>query len=140
MTPRLEHANLAVQDLAEALRFVQTAFPEFPIRYQSPPEDPDPWVHVGTEDSYLALSTATKDRASTDQPYTGYPGVQHLGFEVPDAEGLRQRLLAAGFTESTVPNNHPHRKRVYFLDADGNDWEFVEYLNDDPTLRHDYTL
>lgn len=140
MTARLEHANLVVQDLTEALRFVQTAFPEFRVRYQSPPDDPDPWVHVGTDDSYLALNKATQPRAAAHQPYTGYPGVQHLGFEVSDAEGLRQRLLRAGFRESTVPNNHPHRKRVYFLDADGNDWEFVQYLSDEPSQRHDYTL
>ena len=49
-----------------------------------------------------------------------------------------ERLLAAGFEESTYGNNHPHRKRVYFYDADGNDWEFVEYLTSDPARRHDY--
>ena len=86
------------------------------------------------------LALPPKSGNPPDRPYTGYPGVQHLGWEVPDAEGLRQRLLAAGFEESTYPNHHPHRKRVYFYDADGNDWEFVEYLSDDPAERNDYAL
>jgi hypothetical protein len=39
-----------------------------------------------------------------------------------------------------VPNAHPWRKRMYFIDADGNDWEFVEYLSADPARRNDYSL
>ena len=42
--------------------------------------------------------------------------------------------------DSTVPNSHPFRKRVYFNDAEGNDWEFVEYLSQDPLERNDYEL
>ena len=42
--------------------------------------------------------------------------------------------------DSTVPNFHPFRKRVYFNDAEGNDWEFVEYLSQDPLERNDYEL
>jgi len=37
-------------------------------------------------------------------------------------------------------NNHPHRKRVYFHDADGNDWEFVQYFTADVAKRNDYDL
>ena len=57
-----------------------------------------------------------------------------------DVAALRERLAAAGFLDSTYPNNHPHRKRVYFNDMDGNDWEFVQYLSDDPIERNDYEL
>lgn len=66
--------------------------------------------------------------------------MNHLGFEVEDAAALRERLRAAGCQESTFSNNHPYRKRVYFYDPEGNDWEFVQYLTDDPTKRHDYAL
>ena len=47
---------------------------------------------------------------------------------------------AAGYHDSTVPNNHPYRKRVYFYDPDGNDWEFVQYFSNDPAKRNDYDL
>ena len=73
-------------------------------------------------------------------PYAGYPGVNHLAYDVDEVEPLRQRLLAAGYRESTVPNHHPYRKRVYFYDLDGNDWEFVQYLSSDPKERNDYSL
>ena len=74
------------------------------------------------------------------RPYTGEPGINHLGYEVSDVDALRTRLLAAGYRESTVPNAHPQRKRVYFYDPEGNDWEFVQYFSDDPAERNDYDL
>ena len=57
-----------------------------------------------------------------------------------DARQLRERMLAAGYRESTPPNSHPYRIRVYFYDSEGNDWEFVQYLSDDPEERNDYDL
>jgi hypothetical protein len=59
---------------------------------------------------------------------------------VDNAEQVRSRLLAAGYIESTVENNHPFRKRLYFYDPEGRDWEFVEYLSEKLEERNDYTL
>ena len=138
MNPRLEHANLLVRDIDASLKFLQTAFPEFAIRHEERDADGTRWVHVGTDDTYLALNQSTVEPAEHWEPYTGKPGANHLGFEVADAGALRARMTAAGYEDSTPPNDHPHRKRVYFMDPDGNDWEFVEYLSDDPRERHDY--
>ena len=88
----------------------------------------------------LVLVEATAEPSEPWTPYTGKPGLNHLGFEVDDVAALRERMLAAGYTESTVPNAHPHRTRVYFYDAEGNDWEFVEYFSDNPAERNDYDL
>lgn len=140
MSARLEHANLCVRDIDVMIRFLQTAFPEFRIRADKTDADGSRWVHIGADDSYLALTAADDTPERPWEPYSGLPGMNHLGFEVDDAEALRQRMLAAGYEESTVPNHHPHRKRVYFLDPDGNDWEFVEYLSADPSERHDYQI
>ena len=140
MNARLEHANLTVRSLDQTVRFLQTAFPHFKIRFDGIDKGGKHWIHDGTEDTYIAL---TESHMKPDQPWTpyaGYPGVNHLAYEVDDVESLRQRLLAAGFKESTVPNNHPHRKRVYFYDPDGNDWEFVQYLSSDTRERNDYAL
>ena len=137
MTTKLEHANMAVRDIDGMIRFLQTAFPDFRIRGGS--DNPkDRWVHVGNDVAYIALNQAKSEDGWT--PYTGKPGVNHLGFEVDDAEALRARLRAEGYRESTVPNAHPHRIRVYFYDPEGNDWEFVQYLSDDPAKRNDYEL
>jgi catechol 2,3-dioxygenase-like lactoylglutathione lyase family enzyme len=138
MATRLEHANLCVRDVDGMLRFLRTAFPEFRIRHEAVDEDGTRWVHVGTDETYLTLNDATAEPAEPWRPYTGRPGVNHLGFEVDDATGLRERMLAAGYRQSGVPNDHPARTRVYFNDLEGNDWEFVQYHTEDRALRHEY--
>jgi catechol 2,3-dioxygenase-like lactoylglutathione lyase family enzyme len=140
MTVRLDHANLSVRDLEGTIRFLRTALPELRIRGEGRAWGGGRWVHLGTDDAYLALSEARAEPAEAWVPYAGKPGTNHLGFEVDDAEAVRARLRAAGYEDTTVPNAHPYRRRVYFHDADGNDWEFVQYLSDDPAERHDYTL
>ena len=140
MSTRLEHANLAVRDVDGAIRFLRTAFPEFRVRHEGKTWQGWRWVHLGTDDVYLALNEAPKEPAETWEPYRGKPGLNHLGFEVDDVEALRARLAAAGYRDTTVPNDHPHRRRVYFHDAEGNDWEFVEYRSDDPAERNDYEI
>ena len=97
-------------------------------------------MHVGTDDTYIALTQSTVEPGQRWTPYAGLPGVNHLAYEVEDVEAVRGRLSAAGYQDSTVPNDHPYRKRIYFHDPDGNDWEFVEYLSEDPAKRNDYEL
>jgi catechol 2,3-dioxygenase-like lactoylglutathione lyase family enzyme len=140
MKIRLEHANLAVQDVDRMIRFVCTAFPEFAVRAEGKNWSGLRWVHVGTQDTYLALNEAPDDPSAPRSPYARTPGLNHLGYEVDDADGLRRRMLAAGYRDSTVPNEHPHRKRVYFYDPEGNDWEFVEYLSEAAEQRNDYAI
>ena len=139
MEVRLEHANLIVREFDGMVQFLSTAFPTFYVRRKGL-NNGRRWMHIGTDDTYIALTEASDDAAEQWVPYSGKPGVNHLGYEIDDVEALRKRLAAAGFRDSTYPNNHPHRKRVYFYDADGNDWEFVQYLSDDPTERNDYEL
>jgi catechol 2,3-dioxygenase-like lactoylglutathione lyase family enzyme len=139
MTVRLEHANLIVRDIDATIRFLQTAFPEFRVRFDDRQCGAGRWAHIGTDDCYIALTESTAEPGQRWTPYAGLPGVNHLAYEVDDVEALRERLRSAGYKDSTVPNNHPYRKRVYFYDPDGNDWEFVQYLSDDPAKRNDYT-
>ena len=137
MTVRLDHANLQVRDIDETVRFLSTAFPEFRIRGAGLTLQGWRWVHVGSDETYVNLTHAPEE-ARARAPYSGTPGLNHLGFEVDDVEALRARLAGAGYRDSTVPNAHPHRRRVYFLDRSGQDWEFVEYHSDDPAERNDY--
>ncbi len=139
MTIRMEHANLHVRHFDDAVRFLQTAFPDFKVRSESE-RGGARWMHIGTDETYIALNETHSERDPHAKPYNGNPGVNHLGYEVDDVDALQLRLSAAGFEDSTYPNNHPHRKRVYFLDADGNDWEFVQYFTDDAAKRNDYEL
>jgi catechol 2,3-dioxygenase-like lactoylglutathione lyase family enzyme len=140
MTVRLEHANLCVRNIDAMIDFLTTAFPEFRVRADVTDDDGSRWVHVGTDDTYIALSSTWEEGPRPFEPYSGVPGVNHLGFEVDNAAALLSRMLAAGYEESTPPNRHPHRTRVYFLDPEGNDWEFVQYFSQVPAERNDYEL
>jgi catechol 2,3-dioxygenase-like lactoylglutathione lyase family enzyme len=137
MTIRLEHANLIVRDIDGMVKFLETAFPEFGIRGEGT-NNGSRWLHIGSESTYIALNEADSEPNETWRAYAGKPGLNHLGYEVDDAEALRNRMLTAGYRDSTVPNNHEYRKRVYFYDPEGNDWEFVQYFSEDPAERNAY--
>ena len=86
------------------------------------------------------MNNSTQKDSSDWSPYSGKPGVNHLGYIVDNVDQVRNRLLAGSYIESTVANNHPFRKRLYFYDLEGRDWEFVEYLSDNTEERNDYRL
>ena len=140
MSTQLEHANLCVLDIDGMINFLQTALPDFIIRHDETDNDGDRWVHIGNEETYIALNNSTQKDSSDWAPYSGKPGVNHLGYMVDSVEQVRSRLQAGGYIESTVENNHLFRKRLYFYDPEGRDWEFVEYLSDKAEERNDYNL
>ncbi len=141
MAFKLEHANISVSDIDGMIKFLQTAFPEFKIRGEGKiAKVGSRWLHVGTDDTYIALQEALSDAPEKRKPYTPTPGVNHLAYEVDDVDSLRERLISGGYSESTVPNSHPHRKRIYFYDPEGNDWEFIQYFSDIMSERNDYEL
>ena len=53
MSTRIEHANLAVRDVDETIRFLKTAFPDFRVRREGKTWQGARWVHVGTDDTYI---------------------------------------------------------------------------------------
>jgi catechol 2,3-dioxygenase-like lactoylglutathione lyase family enzyme len=136
VSAQLEHANITVGDLDGAVDFLLTAIPEFRVRGSGTGQD-GRWVHVGSDSSYVALNEAGDAEAA--EPLSRWRGVNHLGFVVDDAEAVKRRLLAKGFREGFIAEAHPHRKRIYVLDAYGNEWEFVEYLSDAIEERNDYS-
>ena len=140
MTERLEHANLCVHDVDAVVRFLKTAFSDFQVRRDATEPDGSRWVHVGNNETYIALNQANPAEVRRGAPYKGRPGLNHLAYVVDDLEAVRARLRAAGYQDSTLPNAHPYRMRAYFYDPEGNDWEFVQYFSDDPKKRHDYEL
>ena len=133
---KLEHANLSCTDIDATTAFLQTAFPAFRVRGGGTDDHGRRWQHVGNDDAYLALTEVPGESARA--PYSDKVGMNHLGWEVDDIAGLEARMNAAGFTAKLRNDSHPARRRRYFYDPDGNDWEFVEYTTEDPAQRHDY--
>ena len=140
MSTELEHANLCVDDIDGMIKFLKTALPDFKIRHDETDKAGDRWVHIGNDKTYIALNNSMQKDSSGWAPYSWKPGVNHLGYMVDSVEQVRNRLKAAGYIESTVENDHPFRKRLYFYDSEGRDWEFVEYHSDDVNKRNDYKL
>ncbi|MCW8330118.1 VOC family protein [Photobacterium sp. SDRW27] len=138
MNPYVEHANVTVNNLDNTVDFLQAAIPEFQIRHQGQAEHYR-WCHIGTDNSYLALQEIV-ERTQIDRiPYRDV-GLNHIGLVIEDVDAARKRLLAAGYRENDIVSPHPWRKRIYFWDQDGIEWEFTEYLSNDPAQRNDYTL
>ena len=133
---RLEHANLSVKDAEAMTRFLQAMAPDFRIRGEGLDAQGRPGRHVGNDDFYIALQTVPSGETRT--PYGNTPGMNHLGWEVDSVAEVEARMAAAGYTPNLRIDDHPARRRLYFYDPEGNDWEFVEYLTDDQSERHDY--
>jgi hypothetical protein len=74
MTVRLEHANLTVRDINGMIGFLQTAFPEFRVRGDGKSRDGSRWVHVGTDETYIALSSAKEEPEKTLDTLSGPAG------------------------------------------------------------------
>lgn len=133
----LEHANITVSDLGKATHFFQTAFPDFQVRGGGEYSGRK-WLHLGTPDTYVALNFYDKGAEIAGKEYER-TGVNHLGFVVGDVNAIAERLLQAGYTRSYPKQNQRFRIRDYFYDADGNEYEFVEYLSEKPEERNDYS-
>ena len=141
MATRLEHANMTVRNLEEATAFLTTAFPEFRVRHQGRNElQGHRWAHVGTDDFYIALQEPHEgtDPRPDHRPYVDF-GVNHIGWVVDDFDAVIERLEAAGYERGMVPSEHKFRKRAYYYDGSGYEWEFIEYLSEDPAERNEYT-
>lgn len=135
---KLEHANLSVTDVAATTRFITTALPDLDVRGEGLDGAGRPWRHVGNAHFYVALQAV--DENPSRAPYGNTVGMNHLGWEVDDVDALEARMRDAGFEPNMHADAHPARRRVYFYDPDGNDWEFVQYLTDDLDARHSYDV
>jgi catechol 2,3-dioxygenase-like lactoylglutathione lyase family enzyme len=129
----MEHANITVKNIDNAIQFFQTAFPHFEVRGGGTSDYR--WVHLGTDETYIAIND--RGNGGIEKDYTS-TGINHIGFVVDNVKELGERLLAAGFERSYPLQNQKYRIRDYFVDNDGIEYEFVEYLSDKVEERNDY--
>ena len=133
----LEHLNLVVNDIPASLRFYQAAFPHWRIREEgggSWSGKPRRWLHIGDDYQYLTLNDNGEGEAR--DPAGHQPGIAHFGFVTQNLDAVIGRLEAAGFPVDHAGEKAPHRRNVYFVDPDGIEVEFVEYLSDLPAERN----
>jgi catechol 2,3-dioxygenase-like lactoylglutathione lyase family enzyme len=130
---QLEHANITVPDVDAAIRFIQLAAPDFEVRRDEISASGYRWVHIGNHQSYIALQ-AIHPGASAQSPAAGYVnyGVNHLCLRIDDASAVEHALLARGYRQNGPMIRDSHRRRLYFYDDMGLEWEMVEYTSTDP--------
>jgi hypothetical protein len=141
---QLEHANMTVLSIEKAMQFLGAVFPEFRVRGEGlagEGEGHRRWLHFGTDSTYISMEQLTTPPATQGLQRHYIPRVNHLCFEVDDLDAVNQRLVAAGFSAGKVmnePENEPFRKRAYIFDGQGSEWEFVQYLFDEPAKKNIY--
>ena len=137
--PRLEHANSVVTEIAPTLTFLQTAFPEWRVRGEGGGDwngKPRRWLHFGDDDFYVTLND---NGEGAQRDLSGHaPGLAHLGFEVASLDDVVARLTRAGYKIDHRGEDHPHRRNLYYVDPEGLEFEFVEYLSDVPAEKNLY--
>ena len=139
MECRMEHVNMTVRSIDKAVRFVTAAFPEFRVRgsKKNSEDTRKKWLHIGTEKTYVALEEVNPPSETGRAPYEN-PGINHIGFVVDDLDGLIERVRSAGYDPGELAEDIDSRKRTYIFDENGVEWEFVQYLTDDPEQANVY--
>lgn len=121
----IEHVNITAPDPLKTAHMLEKVF-GWKIRWQGPSKNNGFTVHVGSEDSYIAIYSVGRQEASTEASYHTIGGLNHIGVVVDDLDAVEARVIEAGFT----PNNHgdyePGR-RFYFDDHDGIEFEVASY-------------
>ena len=122
----LEHVNITVSDPHKTAEMMCRLF-DWQIRWQGPSAVGGYTIHVGGEDSYLAiysLGNGKTDKA--DNTYSTIGGLNHLGIVVDDLDAAEDRIKAAGYKTHNHGDYEPGR-RFYFDNSDGIEIEVVSY-------------
>jgi len=97
----------------------------WPVRWQGPAINNGHSIHVGADDHYLVLYMQ-RDVVHAAHDFVKGKPLNHIGVEVDDLDATEQRVVAARLN----PFNHSDyqtRRRFYFLDPDGIEYEVVSY-------------
>ena len=133
----LEHLNLVVDDIPATLKFYQAAFPHWRIRETGEGQwsgKPRKWLHFGDDYQYL---TFNDNGVGGNRDLAGHQsGLAHFAFVTGNIDAVIDRLGEAGFAVAKDGADERYRRNVYFVDPNGFEVEFVQYLSDIPKQRN----
>jgi catechol 2,3-dioxygenase-like lactoylglutathione lyase family enzyme len=121
----LEHVNLVVTDPRRTADLLERVF-DWHTRCSGPAMLDGSFIHVGSDDTYIALYTRPE---VVDEPYShGYdrPAMAHIGILVDDLDNIAQRVATEGI-ETFSHDEVPPGRRFYFVDHDGLCYEVASY-------------
>ena len=136
---RLEHVNLVVKNIETTKEFLLTAFPQWRVRGSGSSEwygKERNWAHIGDDDYYITLNEPAEGENRDLRGHS--PGLAHIGFAVEDSDAVRDNLQNKGYEIATIAADHPYRKSIYFIDPEGFEFEFIQYLSENPAEKNMY--
>jgi hypothetical protein len=83
-------------------------------------------VHVGNDDSYLALFSYGNPGDSGEESYRTRGALNHIAVVVDDLDAVGQLVKLAGFVPGETYDYEPGR-RFYFRETNGIEIEVVSY-------------
>lgn len=127
----LEHALLNIKDLGRSLPFYRRLLSGWAVRWEGRTSEGGRWIHFGPpgpgQPGYLSLHEAPRAVPMPDEPQGGVFRIEHIGFAHPDVNGLALAVKPEGIIPSDRTEDASFR-RVYFVDPDGHELEFVQAL------------
>lgn len=124
MQPTLEHINFTVTNTDVTAAILAKIF-NWKIRWAGAVKDDGKTIHLGTDNTYLALYSHT-DKHSANMTTKTIRSLNHIGIQVDDIDAIESKVKAAGL----IPYNHgdyePGR-RFYFNLKEGLEIEVVSY-------------
>ncbi|MEP3891707.1 MAG: VOC family protein [Hellea sp.] len=121
----LEHVNITVKDPKKTAAILCKIF-DWHVRWEGASMDNGYTVHVGSEESYIALYSTGTPKPSQTPSYKTIAALNHIALTVDDLESAEKRVLAAGFETENHGDYEPGR-RFYFRDDDNVEYEIVSY-------------
>lgn len=121
----LEHVNFTVTDPEATANRLCEIF-GWKIRWKGAAIHGGLTVHVGSEDSYLAVYSKDTPGDPADDSYFTRGGLNHVGITVDDLDAVEEKVKAMGYAPHSHADYEPGR-RFYFRDADGIEFEVVSY-------------
>lgn len=122
---RLEHVNVTVADPDRAAALLCDLF-GWHVRWAGPGMTTGRTVHVGGDDSYVALFSYGAPAESREESYRTRGGLNHIAVVVDDLDRTEARVKAAGLQAHSHADYEPGR-RFYFHTPDGVEVEVVSY-------------
>lgn len=131
MITKIEHVNITVPDINAAVNFLKIVAPNFKVRKDEKPVNDKRWMHIGNDHFYFALQEVHLDHTPTkaNLTYINY-GYNHIGLIVHHIDRIEKQLIEAGYNKGIDTPKEQFRKRIYYYDAAGFEWELVEYFSE----------
>lgn len=126
----LEHVNFTVADATKTAQKMIQLF-DWKIRWEGPAIDRGYTVHVGGEDSYLALYMPPEPKAREGSKLRSIGNLNHVGVVVHDLDRVEKSVRQMGYEPHSFADYEPGR-RFYFLDENGIEFEVVSYAPSEP--------